>query len=61
VAPNVRERGVKVQEWQYKVVGIGMRMRGGMEKLLNEHGREGWELVFVLHQAGFLVFKRPVS
>ena len=49
---------MQVQEWEYKVVGVGLRMGGGMEKLLNEHGREGWELVFVL-QNGAFVFKRP--
>ena len=49
-----------VQEWEYKVVGVGFRMGGGMEKLLNEHGREGWELVFVL-QNGAFVFKRPLG
>jgi hypothetical protein len=50
-----------MQKWEYKVVGVGLRMRGGMEKLLNEHGREGWELVFVSHQQGFLYFKRPAG
>jgi hypothetical protein len=50
-----------VQKWEYKVVGVGLRMGGGMEKLLNEHGREGWELVFISHQKGLLFFKRPAS
>jgi hypothetical protein len=50
-----------VQEWEYKVVGTGFRMGRGMEKLLNEHGREGRELVFIEHQKGLLVFKRPVG
>ena len=49
-----------MREWEYKLVTIGFRMGGGMEKLLNEHGREGWELVFILHQQGLLIFKRPV-
>jgi hypothetical protein len=49
-----------MQEWEYKIVGPGFRMGGGMEKLLNEHGKQGWELVFVLHNGAF-VFKRPVK
>jgi hypothetical protein len=54
-----RQGGAEVQEWEYKVVGVGFRMGGGIEKLLNEHGREGWELVFVEHAKGLLIFKRP--
>ena len=50
-----------MQKWEYKVVSVGFRMGGGMEKLLNEHGRQGWELVFVSHQKGLLFFKRPAS
>jgi hypothetical protein len=46
---------------EYKVVGVGFRMGGGMETLLNEHGREVWELVFVSHQKGLLFFKRPAT
>lgn len=50
-----------MQRWEYKVVGLGLRFGGGVEKLLNEHGREGWELVFIIHQSGQLVFKRPAG
>jgi hypothetical protein len=49
-----------VQKWEYKVVGVRFRMGGGMEKVLNEHGREGWELVFVSRER-LLFFKRPAS
>jgi hypothetical protein len=60
-APSVWGKGICVQEWEYKVVGTGFRMGRGMEKLLTEHGREGRELVFIEHQKGLLVFKRPVG
>ena len=53
-----------MKRWEYKVVGYGNSYPPAeIEKILNELGEKGWELVnFITHESGCfrLVLKREV-
>ena len=49
--------------WEYRLVPAGLdRAEHIIEENLNNHGKDGWELVAV-YQSGFRVFvlKRPLA
>jgi len=56
-------------KWEYKVVSFWTssfeRMNATLTKyaveFLNEHGRDGWELVAIVSGMGLMFFKRPVT
>lgn len=55
------------QKWEYKVINIEKSFYSTkadieIEKLLNEMGQEGWELVgYVTFKSYMLAMKRPIQ
>jgi len=48
--------------WEYRVVKIHARHEDVLEKALNDHGVEGWEVVFMCEPVSCeyrCVFRRP--
>ncbi len=61
-----------LQQWEYKLVWLVMRVEppseretiwsnGQIERLLNECGKEGWEMVPYQCPGGYAIFKRALS
>jgi hypothetical protein len=52
-------------KWEYRVVAYPLKNATESEKVLNEMGRDGWELVAIVtrEQKNFddAVFKRPAA
>jgi len=55
------------QKWEYKIVNIekafySNKAEQDIEKILNELGQEGWELVgYVTFKSYMLAMKRPIQ
>lgn len=56
-----------MQNWEYKILDVekafySSRAEVELEKMLNELGKEGWELIgYVTFNVHKLAFKRPLS
>ncbi len=48
-------------KWEYRLFSAGLdREEHIIQQTLNNHGKDGWELVTV-YKSGFLVLKRPLA